>query len=229
MAIFWKLSKRSWVKKMKETVKKELDDLIDRYEELAVCRKDIEDAYYLLQEAYDQGHKLLIAGNGGSAADSEHIAGELMKRFKIGRPVSEEFTQKMIAVDEKRGRKLAEGLERPLRAVPLTSHIGLMTAYMNDVDAQGVYAQQVLGYGDEGDVLLAISTSGNSENIINACVVAKALGIKVIGLTGQRDCLLNEYADVSIRVPQTETYKIQELHLPVYHVLCLMLETNYFG
>ncbi len=214
---------------MKESVKLVLDELMDRHEKLKVCRKEIEDAYLLLQDAYDQGKKLLICGNGGSAADSEHIAGELMKRFKYSRPVSEEFAQKMIAIDALRGEKLAKGLECPLRAVPLTSHIGLMTAYMNDVDAQGVYAQQVLGYGDEGDVLLAISTSGNSENIINACVAAKALGLKIIGLTGEKKSLLEDYADLCIKVPETETFKIQELHLPVYHGLCLMLETYYFG
>ena len=208
---------------MKEAVKQVLDELTDRYPELEVCRKEIEDAYLLLEEAYDHGKKLLICGNGGSAADSEHIAGELMKRFKYSRPVSEEFAKKMIAIDEKRGEKLAKGLERPLRAVPLTSHIGLMTAYMNDVDAQGVYAQQVLGYGDEGDVLLAISTSGNSENILNACVAAKALGLGIIALTGGKDCLLQDYADVCIMVPETETFKVQELHLPVYHCLCQML------
>ena len=214
---------------MKETVKLVLDELTERYPRLEVCRKEIEDAYLLLEEAYDHGKKLLIAGNGGSAADSEHIAGELMKRFKYSRPVTEEFAQKMIVIDAIRGEKLAKGLERPLRAVPLTSHIGLMTAYMNDVDAQGVYAQQVLGYGDEGDVFLAISTSGNSENIVNACVAAKALGLKIIALTGSKQCLLQNYADVCIQVPESETFKVQELHLPVYHCLCLMLETNYFG
>ncbi|MBQ6560452.1 MAG: SIS domain-containing protein [Erysipelotrichaceae bacterium] len=214
---------------MKETVKLVLDELTERYPRLEACRKEIEDAYLLLEEAYDHGKKLLIAGNGGSAADSEHIAGELMKRFKYSRPVTEEFAQKMIVIDAIRGEKLAKGLERPLRAVPLTSHIGLMTAYMNDVDAQGVYAQQVLGYGDEGDVFLAISTSGNSENIVNACVAAKALGLKIIALTGSKQCLLQNYADVCIQVPESETFKVQELHLPVYHCLCLMLETNYFG
>ena len=117
----------------------------------------------------------------------------------------------------------------PLRAVPLTSHIAITTAYMNDADATGVFAQQMLGFGDAGDVFLAISTSGNSENIISACVVAKALGISIIGLTGEKDSKLSEYADICIKVPETETYKIQELHLPVYHALCLMLESNYYG
>lgn len=214
---------------MKEIVKDILKDLIIRYPALDVCRKDIEKAYLLLEKAYDGNRKLLIAGNGGSAADSEHIAGELMKRFKISRPVDKKLADRLLSVDEKRGAKLVKNLEMPLRAVPLTSHIAITTAYMNDADATGVFAQQLLGYGDRGDVFLAISTSGNSENIINACVVAKAMGIKIIGLTGEKKCLLDEYADVCIKVPECETYRIQELHLPVYHCLCLMLESNYFN
>ena len=214
---------------MKETVKKELDELIRRYPQLDVCKNDIEKAYLLLQKTYDEDHKLLIAGNGGSAADSEHIAGELMKRFKITRPISEELSKKLMAIDPQRGERLVRNLEMPLRAVPLTSHIAITTAYMNDADATGVFAQQLLGFGDAGDVFLAISTSGNSENIISACVVAKALNIKIIGLTGERSSKLSDYADICIQVPETETYKIQELHLPVYHALCLMLESNYYG
>lgn len=213
---------------MKETVKKELNSLIERYPSLNVCKKDIEKAYLMLEKAYDSNKKLLIAGNGGSAADSEHMAGELMKRFKINRKIDKKLSDKLKSVDRQRGSKLAKNLEMPLRAVPLTSHIAITTAYMNDADATGVFAQQMLGFGDKGDVFLAISTSGNSENIISACVVAKALGIKVIGLTGKNDSLLNKYADVCIRVPESETYKVQELHLPVYHCLCLMLESNYF-
>ncbi len=214
---------------MKKVVKKELDELIERYPKLEVCKKDIEKAYLLLQKAYDSDHKLLIAGNGGSAADSEHIAGELMKRFKITRPIDQEFADKLMKIDPERGERLAKNLEKPLRAVPLTSHISITTAYMNDADATGVFAQQMLGFGDEGDVFLAISTSGNSENIISACVVAKAMGISIIGLTGEKESKLSKFADICIRVPETETFKIQELHLPVYHALCLMLESNYFG
>lgn len=214
---------------MKKKVKNELEELIRRYPELGACKKDIENAYLLLQKAYDSNHKLLIAGNGGSAADSEHIAGELMKRFKVTRPINKELAEKIMTVDPERGERLVKNLEMPLRAVPLTSHIAITTAYMNDADATGVFAQQMLGFGDEGDVFLAISTSGNSENIISACVVAKALGIKIIGLTGQKESKLSKAADICIRVPETETYKIQELHLPVYHALCLMLESNYYG
>ena len=214
---------------MKKIVKNELEELIRRYPQLDVCKKDIEKAYLLLQKTYDKNGKLLIAGNGGSAADSEHIAGELMKRFKITRPIGKEFAEKLMKIDPERGDRLVKNLEMPLRAVPLTSHIAITTAYMNDADATGVFAQQMLGFGNEGDVFLAISTSGNSENIISACVVAKAMGIKIIGLTGEKESKLSKYSDICIRVPETETYKIQELHLPVYHALCLMLESNYFG
>ena len=214
---------------MKKIVKNELDELIKRYPQLDVCKKDIEKAYLLLQKTYDKNGKLLIAGNGGSAADSEHIAGELMKRFKITRPINKELADKLMKIDPERGERLVKNLEMPLRAVPLTSHIAITTAYMNDADATGVFAQQMLGFGNEGDVFLAISTSGNSENIISACVVAKAMGIKIIGLTGEKESKLSKYADICIRVPETETYKIQELHLPVYHALCLMLESNFFG
>ena len=214
---------------MKDIVKSELNDLIERYPGLSVCKKDIAKAYLLLEKTYDNHKKLLIAGNGGSAADSEHMAGELMKRFKINRPVDRKFVEKLKKVDRIRGARLAKNLEMPIRAVPLTSHIAITTAYMNDADATGVFAQQMLGFGDKGDAFLAISTSGNSENIISACVVAKAMGIKVIGLTGLKDSLLDKYSDVCIKVPEKETYKIQELHLPVYHCLCLMLENHYFG
>ncbi len=214
---------------MEKSVEKELDLLISRYPALSECRDDIEAAFIDMCDAYDHHKKLLIAGNGGSAADSEHIAGELMKRFKITRPIGRDLADRIMSVDEERGERLVRNLEMPLRAVPLTSHIAITTAYMNDADATGVFAQQLLGYGDEGDVFLAISTSGNSENIICACVVARALGIRIIGLTGKKESELSKIADVCIRVPETETYKIQELHLPVYHCLCLMLEKKYFG
>ncbi len=214
---------------MEKIVKKELEELINRYPELNVCEEDIAGAYELILDAYDHNHKLLIAGNGGSAADSEHIAGELMKRFKTARPINKELADKIKTVDPERGERLIKNLEMPLRAVPLTSHLALTTAYMNDADATGVFAQQMLGFGDEGDVFLAISTSGNSENIVSACVLAKALGIKIVGLTGKNESKISALADVCIKVPESETYKIQERHLPVYHCLCLMLENHYFG
>ena len=178
---------------------------------------------------YENGGKLLIAGNGGSAADSEHIAGELMKRFKTPRPVKKEFADKLIAIDPERGTQLANNLECSLMAIPLVAHEALTTAYINDVDGLGVFAQQLFGFGKEGDVFLGISTSGNSKNVLPATVVARALGIKVIGLTGAKGGELAEVADVAVKAPETETYMVQELHLPIYHCWCLMLEDKFFG
>ena len=216
--------------KMLETrLEKHINLLIERYPILEICKKDIIDAYLVMEECYKNGKKLLIAGNGGSAADSEHIAGELMKRFSIKRTVTNEFAEKLKSVDPVRGAELAKNLERSLTAVPLVTHEALSTAYINDVDGLGVFAQQLFGFGRPGDVFLAISTSGNSKNIISATVVARALGIKIIGLTGATGGELAKIADVTIKVPETETYKIQELHLPVYHCLCLMLEDKFFG
>ena len=208
---------------------KHIELLIERYPQLAECKKSIEQAYLMLEECYVNDHKLLIAGNGGSAADSEHIAGELMKRFKILRPVPADFAEKLMEIDHVRGQNLAKNLERGLMAIPLVAHEALSTAYINDVDGLGVFAQQLYGFGRPGDVFLGISTSGNSKNVMSATVVARALGIKVIGLTGARGGELASIADVAIKVPETETYMIQELHLPVYHCLCLMLEDRFFG
>ena len=214
---------------MEERIQKHLDELISRYPCLASCKADIEAAYCLMEKAYVNDKKLLIAGNGGSAADAEHIAGELMKRFKIIRPCPTEFAEKLKSIDPERGENLAKNLERSLMAIPLVAHEALTTAYINDVDALGVFAQQLYGFGREGDVFLGISTSGNSKNVMSATVVARALGIKVIGLTGETGGELAKVSDVCIRVPETETYKIQELHLPVYHCICLMLEDRFFG
>ena len=151
-----------------------------------------------------------------------------MKRFKTPRPVPKEFAEKLIAIDETRGANLAKNLERGLMAIPLVAHEALTTAYINDVDGLGVFAQQLYGFGRPGDVFLGISTSGNSKNIMSATVVARALEIKIIGLTGESGGELAGAADVTIRVPESDTYKIQELHLPVYHCLCLMLEDQFF-
>lgn len=214
---------------MEERIRKHIDALFIRYPQLKICSDDIARAYEMMAQAYANDKKLLIAGNGGSAADSEHIAGELMKRFRTPRPVTEDFARKLKAVDRKRGEALSGSLERGLMAIPLVAHEALTTAYINDVDGSGVFAQQLFGFGRSGDVFLGISTSGNSENIISAAVVAHALGIKVIGLTGASGGELAQVADVAIKVPETETYMIQELHLPVYHCLCLMLEDRFFG
>lgn len=208
---------------------KHINLLVERYPKLDSVKQDIVNAYQIMEECYEHDGKLLIAGNGGSAADSEHIAGELMKRFKTPRPVPDEFAGKLKEIDAVRGKDLAKNLERGLMAIPLVAHEALTTAYINDVDGLGVFAQQLYGFGRPGDVFLGISTSGNSKNVMSATVVARALGIKVIGLTGAKGGELAEVADVAIKVPETETYMIQELHLPVYHCLCLMLEERFFG
>ena len=206
-----------------------IDLLLDRYPVLESIRENIIEAYLIMEECYLNGGKLLIAVNGGSAADAEHIAGELMKRFKILRPVSSEYAEKLVAVDAERGSALAKNLECSLMAIPLVAHEALTTAYINDVDGLGVFAQQLFGYGRKGDVFLGISTSGNSKNVMNATVVARASGIKVIGLTGAKGGELADVSDVAVKVPETETYMIQELHLPIYHCWCLMLEDRFFG
>ncbi len=209
---------------------KQLEFLIERYPALSVCKDDIEKAYEILEECFATGHKLLIAGNGGSCSDGEHIAGELMKGFKLQRKCSEEFAERLKSIDAERGAELAEKLQGGLPTIALDNHQALNTAYINDVANGGLltYAQQVYGYGKAGDVLLGISTSGNSQNVTYATVVARASGMKVIGLTGAKGGNLANVADVTIKVPATETYMIQELHLPVYHCLCLMLECRFW-
>lgn len=216
---------------METQIEKHLDLLIRRYPVLSVCREDIAKAYDILETRFAGGNKLLVAGNGGSCADAEHIVGELMKGFKLPRRSTEEFAEKLRAVDPVRGEELAEKLQGGLPAIALSEHQGLNTAYINDVENGGLlmYAQQVNGYGKPGDIFLGISTSGNSKNVMYAAVVARAKGMKVLGLTGSKGGHLAEIADVAIKVPETETYMIQELHLPVYHALCLMLEEKFFG
>lgn len=214
---------------MEQKLNKHVDLLIERYPVLKDCRQSIIDAYQVMEDCYSHDGKLLIAGNGGSAADSEHIAGELMKRFETPRPVPAEFAEKLRKVDPVRGEELSRNLERGLMAIPLVAHEAMTTAYINDVDGYGVFAQQLYGFGRPGDVFLGISTSGNSKNVMSATVVARALGIKVVGLTGAKGGELAKVADVAVKVPQTRTYMIQELHLPVYHCWCLMLEDHFFG
>ena len=214
---------------LEKRLEKHIDLLIERYPVLEICKEDIISGYELLEECYTNGGKLLIAGNGGSAADAEHIAGELMKRFKTPRPIPNELKERLIEIDPVRGENLSKNLERPLMAIPLVAHEALTTAYINDVDGLGVFAQQLYGFGKKNDVFLGLSTSGNSQNVMSATVVARALGIKVLGLTGELGGELNMVSNVCVKVPETETYRIQELHLPVYHCWCLMLEDHFFG
>ena len=207
---------------------KYLEELVERYPVLDAVKDDVQKAYELLEACYEQGGKLLIAGNGGSCADAEHIVGELMKGFVKRREVSDSFAECLRNADEVRGAELAKKLQGGLPAIALTGHAGLSTAYLNDVDGDLIFAQQTYGYGRPGDVLIGISTSGNAKNVMYAMTVAKALGMKTIGLTGKDGGALKREADVSVVVPETETFKIQELHLPVYHALCLMLEEYFF-
>ena len=208
---------------------KHIELLTRRYPALKEIEGQIIGAYLQMQESYAQGGKLLVAGNGGSAADAEHIVGELMKSFKLPRPVSPELAERLAEVDPVRGPELARSLECCLTAIALTAHEASITAFINDVSSADVYAQQLLGYGRPGDVFLAISTSGNSENMIRAMVTAKAMGVRIIGLTGQTGGRMAPLCDVAVHAPETETYMIQEYHLPIYHCWCLMLEDYFFG
>lgn len=214
---------------MDNRVEKQLEILVNRYPELSGAKKEISEAYQILENCYAHGGKLLVAGNGGSAADAEHIVGELMKGFKLPRKPDADFAEKLVAENQELGSILAENLQGALPAIALDGHPALSTAYINDCEPLLCFAQQVTGYGEMGDVFLGISTSGNSKNVLYAATTAHAKGMKVIGLTGAKNSKLEQMSDICIKVPQTETYMIQELHLPVYHCLCLMLEERFFG
>ena len=217
------------MKVLEQRLVKHIELLMKRYPALIVSKQDIVDAYLLMEECYEKGGKLLIAGNGGSAADAEHIVGELMKGFKLPRKVTAEYVEKLINANPELGSLLADNLQSALPAIALDGHFALSTAYMNDCEPLLCFAQQVNGFGYKEDLFLGISTSGNSKNVLYAATVARAKGMKVVGLTGQKESKLSLFADVCIKVPQTETFMIQELHLPVYHCLCLMLEDKFFG
>ena len=210
-------------------VKIHIDFLAERYPELSSIREEIFRAYLIFEECYLNGGKVLIAGNGGSAADAEHIVGELMKGFKLPRKVKEHYSQKLKNIDMEMGKCLAENLQQALPAIALDGHIALSTAYMNDCEPLLCFAQQANAYGKSGDVFLGISTSGNSKNVLYAAVAAKAKGMKVVGLTGSKSSKLEELSDICVKVPKEETYMVQELHLPIYHCWCLMLEEKFFG
>ena len=208
---------------------KHLNLLIERYPALASQRNAIELAYLTIVDCYKNGGKLLIAGNGGSAADAEHIVGELMKSFVLQRKLDQVFVDNLLDADPEMGEVLSEKLQGALPAIALDGHFALSTAYMNDCEPLLCFAQQVNGYGKAGDVFVGISTSGNSKNVLYAATVAKAKGMKVVGLTGAKPSKLSEIADVCIMAPSTETYMIQEYHLPIYHALCLMVEEAFFA
>lgn len=217
------------MRKLDNRLMKYINLLVERYPSLDFVKDDIVAAYLLMEEAYENGGKLLVAGNGGSAADAEHIVGELMKGFKLSRKLEAGFAEQLVAENVELGGILAENLQGALPAIALDGHPALSTAYMNDCEPLLCFAQQINGYGKPGDVFLGISTSGNSKNILFAATTAHAKGMKVIGLTGAKDSKLMNMSDVCIKAPQTETYMIQELHLPIYHCLCLMLEDKFFA
>lgn len=193
--------------------------LYERYPALQVCQKQIKSALDLLLSAYRLGGKVLLAGNGGSAADCEHIVGELMKGFVLPRKVKNEAIP----------REIREKLQGSLPAVSLPSQCAIFTAYANDVDADMIFAQLVYGYGRKNDLVWGLSTSGNSKNVVYAMQTAKALGLKTLAMTGSGESLLSRICDVTIKVPAEQTYQVQELHLPVYHYLCLEVEKAFFS
>jgi len=205
-----------------------IQQLIERYPSLAAVKGEITAAFDIIADSYANGGKLLIAGNGGSASDAEHIAGELMKTFEKKRTLPDSFIMDIKKVNIEIAEYLIPRMQPGLPTIALSGHASLNTACINDIDGNITFAQQVYGYGKETDVLLAISTSGNSKNILYAAAVAKAKKLKIVSLSGGSGGALRNIADVSIIVPETETFKIQELHLPVYHCLCQMLENHFF-
>ena len=195
-----------------------MDKLLKRYPALECCVKDISAALELIINTYKNGGKVLVCGNGGSAADSEHIVGELMKGFMIKRSVD----------DERIPVYLRKNLQGALPAISLPSQSAILSAFINDVDPEMMYAQLVYGYGNKNDLLICLSTSGNSKNCVNAAEVAKYIGVRVLSLTGQKDSKLSEISNCTVQVPETETFKVQEYHLPVYHYLCAAVEKYFF-
>lgn len=206
-----------------------LHTLVSRYPELTACLADIQAAFDLLRATFQRGGKILVCGNGGSAADSEHIVGELMKGYRLPRPLPDAARRRILEAWPEEGAYLADHLQGALPAISLVSQSALLSAFANDVAADMVYAQQVYGYGRPGDALIAISTSGNAANVLHAVQVGRALGLGTIGLTGRDGGRLKAVCDVTIRVPADSTPAIQERHLPIYHTLCALLEEAFFA
>ncbi len=204
-----------------------MEELFVRYPSLLGMRKEMEESFLLIKDVFSAGGTLFTCGNGGSAADSEHIVGELMKSFRKKRPIDGKIREKLCSYGED-GEAISENLEGGLPCVSLTSHLALSTAYANDREPQATFAQQLFVLGKAQDGLLVISTSGNSQNCVYAALVAKAKGMKVVALTGENESKLSALADCTLRVPETETFKVQELHLPIYHALCAYLEEEFF-
>lgn len=206
----------------------QIERLLKRNNELTGLKTVIAKAASAIVKSFENGGKLLVCGNGGSSSDADHIVGELMKSFERKRPIKQKLKDKLTQQDEMRGTYLAEQLQQGLPAISLTTHVALTTAVANDIDADVIFAQQVTGYGNAGDILIGISTSGNSQNVIDALIVAKAKGLITIGLTGKTGGAMKEFCDILINVPEKRTASIQELHLPVYHTLCSLVEDHFF-
>ncbi|MFA5698185.1 MAG: SIS domain-containing protein [Sphaerochaeta sp.] len=205
-----------------------MSELYQRYPQLEEIKQDIEKAADLLIAAAKKGKVILVAGNGGSAADSEHIVGELMKSFIAHRPVDRPIAEALIEADQEHGSYLAMKLQSPIKAIALPTHTALSTAFANDVDPHLTFAQCTLGWGEEGGVFWGLSTSGNAKNVTLAASVAKAKGMKILAFTNSDGGELAKKADIAIKVPEKETYKVQELHLPIYHYLCIRIEEELF-
>ncbi|MDY0099688.1 MAG: SIS domain-containing protein [Bacteroidales bacterium] len=206
-----------------------LNDLVRRYPRLSMAAGQIQKAADCLILCYGNGGKVLVCGNGGSCADSDHIVGELMKDFKLNRPLAANMKKSLIRTGGERGEYLSGKLQQGLPAISLSAHNSLLTAIANDMDANLVFAQQVAGYGNAGDLLIGISTSGKSQNVIDALIAAKAGNMSVIGLTGQNVEKMKPYCDILVSIPESDTPLVQELLMPVYHTICMITEDHFFG
>ncbi len=206
-----------------------LEELLNRYTQLKYLENSILEASELMIKTFNKGGKVLVCGNGGSCSDADHIVGELMKSFEGKRPLNISLQQKLEELSPDRGIMLAEKLQQGLPAISLTVHQSLITAIANDIHGDVIYAQQVIGWGNHGDILIGLSTSGNSKNVIDAMIVAKAKGLITIGMTGETGGKMKDWCDVLINVPETRTAFVQELHLPVYHAICMIIEKEIFG
>ena len=214
---------------MKKSTKILIENLIMRFPKLSNCKEEIENSILEIVDCYKNNGKLLICGNGGSASDSLHMVGELMKSFVLPRKLENKYIDKIKNIFPQEAEYFISNLQSSLPAIALVSEISLITAYSNDNNSELVFAQQVLGYGNEEDILIAISTSGNSKNVIYASQISKIKGMKVISFTGKFGGKLKEISDININVEEEETYIIQEYHLPIYHTICLGVEKEMFG
>ncbi len=202
--------------------------LITKYPDLALLKDDIANACEALTTSFRHQGKLLVCGNGGSCSDADHIVGELMKSFEKKRPLKRDFIEKLIETATEEGTYIAEKLENAVPAISLNAHAALITAIANDIDADLIFAQQIVGYGQKGDVFLGITTSGNSKNVVNAAIAAKAKGLVVVALTGKTGGALKQFSDIAICAPANNTADVQEYHLPIYHSICKYVENSFF-